>query len=98
MTVVTRLTPPQPNAAQKRIEAIVRAAADLGMSGMALAKLRSVATSQIEPLVVALRPFADFADEVERFVDDRARDNGSAIMPTNNFRLADFKRAKAIIG
>lgn len=38
---------PELSPAQKRVEAIVKAAADLGMGGFALAKLRTVATEQI---------------------------------------------------
>jgi hypothetical protein len=84
--------------AQKRVEAIVKTAADLGMGGFALAKLRTVATAQIEPLIEALRPFAGFADKAEQFVEDRVADGGSSIMPpTKDFRLADFQRAKKIV-
>lgn len=83
--------------AQKRIEAIVKAAADLGMGGFALAKLRSVATAQIEPLTEALQPFAKFAEKAEQFVEDRAADGGSPIMPTKEFRLSDFRRAHELL-
>lgn len=83
--------------AQERIEAIIKAASDLGMGGFALAKLRTVATAQIEPLTEALKPFATFAEQAEQFVEDRAADGGSPIMPTTHFRLADFRRAKAAV-
>ena len=83
--------------AQRRVEAIVKAAADLGMGGFSLAKLRSVATSQIEPLTEALAPFAAFADKAEQFVDARVKDGGDGIMPTKDFRLADFRRAQALL-
>jgi hypothetical protein len=87
----TDLTP-----TQKRVEAIVKTAADLGMGGFALAKLRTVATEQIEPLIEALQPFAAFAEKAEQFVDGRVADGGSPIMPTKDFRLSDFRRAKAL--
>lgn len=83
--------------AQKRIEAIVKAAADMGMGGFALAKLRTVVTQQIEPLVEALRPFANFAEKAEQFVDSRVEDGGSPIMPTKDFRLSDFNRARSVL-
>lgn len=84
--------------AQKRVEAIVKAASDLGMGGFALAKLRTVATEQIEPLIEALQPFAAFTEKAEQFVEDRAKDDGSPIMPTKDFRLSDFRRARALVG
>lgn len=95
---ITQFRKPELSPAQVRIEAIVKAASDLGMGGFALAKLRSVAQSQIEPLVDALKPFAAFAEKAEQFVDDRVKDGGSAIMPTKDFRLADFRRARATLG
>ena len=52
------------------------------------------AANEIERLRNALQPFADFADKAEQFVEDRAKDKGSPIMPTKDFRLADFKRAR----
>ena len=85
---------PELTPSQERVEAIVKAAADLGMGGFALAKLRSIATSQIEPLVDALKPFAAFAD---KFVEARAKDGGSPILPSTDFRLADFTRAKSAL-
>ena len=94
---VTPLRPAALSPAQDRVEAIVKAAADLGMGGFALAKLRTVATAQIEPLIEALRPFAAFAEKAEQFVEDRALDGGSPIMPSKDFRLGDFKRAKALL-
>src|SRR6185437_6518818 len=54
---------------------------------------RDALSARVKALEEALRPFAAFAQTVEQFVDDRARDGGSAIMPTNHFRLADFQRA-----
>lgn len=94
---VTPLSKPELTPAQRRVEAIVKAAADLGMGGFALAKLRSVATSQIEPLTEALSPFAAFADKAEQFVEDRVKDGGGGIMPTKDFRLSDFRRAKTLL-
>ena len=88
---------PELTPSQERVEAIVKAAADLGMGGFALAKLRSIATSQIEPLVDALKPFAAFADKAEQFVEARAKDGGSPIFPSTDFRLADFTRAKSAL-
>ena len=83
--------------AQKRVEAIVKAAADLGMGGFALAKLRTVATEQIEPLTEALQPFAAFTEKAEQFVEAAAANNGSPIMPTKDFRLSDFRRARSLL-
>lgn len=83
---------------QQKVEAIVKAASDFGMGGFALAKLRTVATAQIEPLMDALRPFAEFADKAEQFVEARAGDGGSPIMPSKDFRLADFRRARDVVG
>lgn len=97
MTVTEFRNTPATTPTQKRVEAIIKAAANLGMGGFALAKLRTVATEQIEPLVEALRPFAAFAEKAEGFVEARAEDGGSPVMPpTKDFRLADFQRAKAL--
>jgi hypothetical protein len=96
MTVVQM---PKLSPAQRRIETIIKAAADLGMGGFALAKLRTVATEQIEPLTEALKPFAAFTEKVEQFVEDRAADGGSPIMPAvKDFRLSDFRRARSALG
>lgn len=47
----------------------------------------------------ALQPFADFCEEAEQFVADRAKDGGSPIMALGNrFRLSDFRRARAALG
>lgn len=97
MTISEFKRAPQLTATQVRVEAIVKAASDLGMGGFAIAKLRSVATSQIEPLVDALKPFAAFAEKAEQFVEDRAGDGGSPILPTKDFRLSDFKRAADLV-
>jgi hypothetical protein len=91
-----RKAPPQ-SPAQKRIEAIVKVAADLGMGGFALAKLRTAATEQIEPLTEALKPFAAFSDKAAQFVDARAKDGEAPIMPTKDFRLSDFQRASDLL-
>ena len=91
------LRPAALSPAQDRVEAIVKAAADLGMGGFALAKLRTAATAQIEPLVDALRPFAAFADKAQAFVEDRVQNGGSPILPSNDLRLSDFKRAQALL-
>lgn len=45
----------------------------------------------------ALRPFAAFAEKARRFVQGRADFGGSPIMPTKNFRLADFERAEQAV-
>lgn len=50
-----------------------------------------------ERLREALKPFADFAEKAEQFVDARAKDGGSPLMPTRDFRLSDFKRARAAL-
>lgn len=94
---VTQFRAPTLTPAQKRIDAVVKVAAELGMGGFALAKLRTEITKQIEPLVTALEPFAAFSDQAEQFADDRVKDGGSGIMPTKHFRLSDFRRAKALL-
>lgn len=45
----------------------------------------------------ALAPFSAFAEKAEAFVAARAKDGGSPIMPSTDFRLADFKRAAAAL-
>jgi hypothetical protein len=95
---VTPFKVPGMTPTQVRVEAIVKAAADAGMGGFALAILRTIATDQIAPLMDALRPFASFADKAEQFVEGRAEDGGLPIMPTKDFRLADFRRAREITG
>lgn len=45
-------------------------------------------------LRAALKPFAEFAEKAEAFVEARAKDGGSPIYPVNDFRLADFRRAR----
>jgi hypothetical protein len=50
-----------------------------------------------ERLREALKPFARFAEKAEGFVEDRAKDGGSPIMPVTDFRLADFRRARAAL-
>lgn len=50
-------------------------------------------TAENAALREGLAPFAAFAPEAEAFVQDRATNGGSPIMPTSNFRLADFQRA-----
>jgi hypothetical protein len=83
--------------AQIRIETIIKAAAELGIGGFALAQLRTTVTEQIEPLTEALKPFAAFAEKAEQFVDARVEDGGSPIMPTKDFRLSDFRRARDLL-
>ena len=51
----------------------------------------------VEEMRAALEPFAAFAEAAEQFVDALAKDNGSQIMPTRQFRLADFRRASAAV-
>lgn len=51
--------------------------------------------SEFRRLVEALRPFAEFAEKADQFVEARAKDNGSPIMPVNDFRLSDFRRVQA---
>lgn len=53
--------------------------------------------SEIERLREALAPFAAFAEKAEAFVEARAKDGGSPILPSTDFRLADFRRARAAI-
>ena len=45
----------------------------------------------------ALEPFARFATKAERFVEGRANNGGSPILPVKDFRLADFQRARAAL-
>lgn len=82
---------------QQRVEAIVKVASEQGMGGFALAKLRTVVTAQIEPLVDALKPFAAFADKATQFVEDKVANGGSPILPSKDFRLGDFQRAQALL-
>lgn len=51
----------------------------------------------VEELAEALGPFAAFAEQVEQFVDARAKFGGSSIFPTNHFTLAHFQRAAAAL-
>ncbi len=97
MSVTELRKAPPPSSAQVRIETIIRAAADLGMGGFALAKLRTVATEQIRPLTEALQPFAAFAEKAEQFVEARAADGGSPTLSTKDFRLSDFRRARELL-
>lgn len=46
--------------------------------------------------VGALRPFADFCEQAERFVEARTADGRTAIFPTKHFRLAHFRAARAV--
>lgn len=55
------------------------------------------ALREIEQLRTALAPFAAFAEKAETFVAARAKDGGSPIMPSSDFRLADFERAAAAL-
>lgn len=52
---------------------------------------------QIAEIRAALKPFAEFAEKAEAFVAARAKDGESPIMPSSDFRLADFKRADAAL-
>lgn len=97
MTITQFRNSPALTPTQERVEAIVKSASDLGMGGFALAKLRAVATEQIEPMIEALRPFAAFAEKAEQFVKARVEDGGTPIMPTKEFRLSDFRRAREIV-
>lgn len=50
---------------------------------------------EYEKLRRALRPFARFCSKAEQFVEEAARSGGSPILPTNEFRLEDFRRARS---
>lgn len=52
---------------------------------------------QIAKMRTALEPFAAFAEKAEAFVEARAKDSGSPILPSKDFRLADFQRARAAL-
>lgn len=45
----------------------------------------------------ALRPFAAFCEKAERFVQARAEQGGSPILPSKDFRLDDFRRARTAL-
>lgn len=53
--------------------------------------------NKVEEMLAALEPFADQADDIERFVEDAAKNGTSPIMATKKFRLADFKKAQSIV-
>jgi hypothetical protein len=53
---------------------------------------------EVARLRAALEPFAAFAEKAEAFVDARAKDGGSPILPVRDFRLADFRRAREALG
>jgi hypothetical protein len=69
----------------------------IGPDGSGYQEIAREAATEIESLRAALRPFAEFAHKAEQFVDSRAKSGGSPIMPTKDFRLADFERAKAAL-
>lgn len=48
-------------------------------------------------MLAALEPFAAIFEKVEAFVEARAKDGGSPILPSSDFRLADFRRARAAL-
>ncbi len=52
---------------------------------------------QLDCALTALQPFAAFAEKARRFVQGRVDFGGSPIMPTKQFRLADFERAEAAL-
>lgn len=54
------------------------------------------AAERLTDALVALKPFADFAPYVSMFVEGRAAQGGSPILPTKHFRRADFERAAAV--
>ena len=74
------VTPLRPalSPAQDRVEAIVKAAADLGMGGFALAKLRTAASAQIEPLTVALETISRTTFSGSDMDEDYMRGNRDA--------------------
>jgi hypothetical protein len=55
------------------------------------------ATDRLTDALVALKPFADYAPYVSMFVEGRAAQGGSPILPTKHFRRADFERAAAVL-
>lgn len=64
--------------AQQRIEAIIKAASDLGMGGFALAKLRTATTAQIEPLTAALETISRTTFSGSDMNEDYMRGNRDA--------------------
>lgn len=53
--------------------------------------------SRVRDLEAGLRPFAEFAPEAEGFVIRAANTGELPVMPTKHFRLADFRRARALL-
>jgi hypothetical protein len=62
-----------------------------------LAAANAALVERVKRLEDALRPFAEHAAEVEKFISDRAKDGISPIMHTNKFRLSDFRAARAAL-
>jgi hypothetical protein len=52
---------------------------------------------KIARLRAALKPFADFCEKAEAFVEARAKDAGSPVLPSTDFRLSDFRKARAAL-
>lgn len=63
-------------------------------SGSAGEQTINEAIARITQLETALKPFAEFHAEAEKFVKEAASNNGSPIMPTKAFTLNDFRRAR----
>lgn len=55
------------------------------------------AVTLLTDAAVALKPFADYAPYVSMFVQGRAAQGGSPILPTKHFRKLDFERAAEFI-
>lgn len=64
---------------------------------LALARQAEALQRENAELREALRPFGAFAEKAERFVQGRADFGGEPVMPTKHFRLADFRRARALL-
>lgn len=71
---------------------------DLRKANAILHGLMENRDAEIARLRAALAPFAAFAEKAEAFVDARAKDGGSPILPSRDFRLSDFRRAREALG
>lgn len=54
------------------------------------------AEAERDEAVAALKPFASFHQQAEGFVQARAEQGGSPILPTKHFCVDDFRRAAAL--
>lgn len=62
-----------------------------------LTELANKRWRETKSMQAALEPFAAFFEKAEAFVEARAKDGGSPILPSTDFRLADFRRARTTL-